>query len=122
MACDGMFAEMTISEEDIMSGFGPVKDNVGERRFELVVDGDMAFAEYHLSGDTMDFTHTLVPLAHRGRGVASALTRGALDSARDRGLKVIPTCSFIDRYIQAHPEYGDLLTERSRQRMQLDRE
>lgn len=113
---------MGVSEEDTMSGFGPVNDNVRQRRFELVVDGDMAFAEYHLSGDTMDFTHTLVPVSHRGRGVASALARGALDSARDRGLKVIPSCSFIERYIRSHPEYIDLLTERSRRRMQLDGE
>lgn len=97
-----------------MSKYGPVVNNADEQRFELVVDDVTAFAEYRLDGDTIDFTHTLVPVAHRGRGIASALARGALDSARAQGLKVIPTCSFFEVYIRSHPEYRDLVSERDR--------
>lgn len=96
-----------------MANLGPVTENERLQRFELIVDGDTAFAEYRLIGDTMDLTHTLVPPAHRGRGVGLALAKAALDAARDRGLKVIPTCWFIDRYIQSHPEYRDLLIDRT---------
>lgn len=92
-----------------MTQLGSVTDNESAQRFELELDGDIAFAAYRVSGDTIDFYSTVTPPAHRGRGVASALARHALDSARERGLKVIPTCWFFEVYIRGHPEYSDLL-------------
>jgi predicted GNAT family acetyltransferase len=86
-----------------------VRDNKAEHEFELVVDGHRAVAAYQLEGDTIVFTHTIVPKAIEGRGVASRLIRGALDQARDRGLKVIPQCPFVAAYIKRHPDVQDLL-------------
>ena len=86
-----------------------VIDNRAEYEFELDVDGLRAIAAYQLEGDTIVFTHTLVPRKLEGRGVGSKLIRGALDSARDRGLKVIPQCPFVKAYIERHAEYRDLL-------------
>jgi predicted GNAT family acetyltransferase len=59
--------------------------------------------------DTIVFTHTIVPKAIEGRGVASKLIRAALDSARDQGLKVVAQCPFVAAYMQRHPETRDLL-------------
>jgi uncharacterized protein len=86
-----------------------VRDNRAEQEFELTVDGHRALAAYQIEGDTIVFTHTLVPKAIEGRGVASKLIRGALDSARDRGLKVVPQCPFVAAYIKRHPDTQDLL-------------
>jgi len=86
-----------------------VRDNKAEHEFELVVEGHRAVAAYQLEGDTIVFTHTIVPKAIEGRGVASRLIRGALDQARDRGLKVIPQCPFVAAYIKRHPDVQDLL-------------
>lgn len=86
-----------------------VTDNRSEHEFELVVDGHRAVAAYQMEDDTIVFTHTIVPEAIEGRGVGSRLIRAALDSARDRKLKVIPQCPFVAAYIQRHPEYRDLL-------------
>lgn len=86
-----------------------VTDNRAEYEFELVVDGYRAVAAYQMEDDTIVFTHTIVPAQIEGRGVASKLIKGALDSARDRGLKVVPQCSFVRAYIERHPEYRDLL-------------
>ena len=86
-----------------------VTDNRAEHEFELEVDGHRAIAAYQLEGDTIVFTHTLVPKKLEGRGVGSRLIRGALDAARDRGLKVIPQCPFVKAYIERHSEYRDLL-------------
>ncbi|MBY0300778.1 MULTISPECIES: GNAT family N-acetyltransferase [Sphingomonas] len=86
-----------------------VHDNRSEQEFEITVDGHRAVAAYQLEGDTIVFTHTLVPAAIEGRGVASKLIRSALDSARDRGLKVVPQCRFVRAYIDKHPEVQDLL-------------
>ena len=86
-----------------------VRDNKAEHEFELVVDGHRALAAYQLEDDTIVFTHTIVPKAIEGRGVASRLIRGALDQVRDRGLKVVPQCPFVAAYIKRHPDVQDLL-------------
>ena len=86
-----------------------VTDNRAEHEFELEVEGHRAIAAYQLEGDTIVFTHTLVPKKLEGRGIASRLIRAALDSARDRGLKVIPQCPFVKAYIERHPEYQALV-------------
>ena len=70
---------------------------------------DRAVAAYQLDDNVIAFTHTLVPKALEGRGIGSRLIRAALDSARDRGLKVRPMCAFVAAYVVRHPEYRDLL-------------
>lgn len=89
-----------------------VRDNRAEQEFELDVEGHRAIAAYQREGGTITFTHTLVPKAIEGRGVASKLIRAALDSARDQHLKVVPQCPFVATFIERHPEYRDLLTRR----------
>ena len=83
-------------------------DNPAEHRFELTQDGETAIAAYSLDGDTITFTHTLVPPALEGHGVASTLIAYALSQARERHLKVVPACSFVAAYIERHPESADL--------------
>ena len=82
-----------------------VIDNQKESRFELSVDGSLAIAEYRISGDTIYFTHTETPWALQGRGVASKLIHAALVSAKERGLKIAPRCSFVASYVAKHPEF-----------------
>jgi predicted GNAT family acetyltransferase len=87
-----------------------VRDNAQERRYELPIDSrHAAFVEYRLMDGVIIFTHAETPPQFEGRGFGSMLAKGALDAARDRGLKVIPHCSFIAAYIRRHPEYSDLL-------------
>jgi predicted GNAT family acetyltransferase len=87
---------------------GAVTDAASRSRFELQEEGGTAFISYILEGDRITFAHTIVPEAMEGRGVGSRLVRGALDEVRERGLKVIPACSFVRHYIETHDEYGDL--------------
>lgn len=86
-----------------------VRDNVAEQEFELTVDGHRAVAAYQMEGGTIVFTHTHVPAEIEGRGVGTRLIRAALDSARDRGLKVVPQCRFVRAYMEKHEETRDLL-------------
>jgi predicted GNAT family acetyltransferase len=86
-----------------------VKDNTKLNRFELQVDGHMAFADYQLKDGTIVFTHTESPPALAGKGVASALITGALRQVRARGLKVVSRCSFVTAFFKRHPEYAGLL-------------
>ncbi|HVY56248.1 MAG TPA: GNAT family N-acetyltransferase [Xanthobacteraceae bacterium] len=86
-----------------------VRDNPILRRFELDADGHTAVAYYQRSPGVITFTHTEVPPELSGRGIGSALARGALDAVRAEGLKVVPKCPFISAYIAKHPEYQDLV-------------
>ena len=86
-----------------------VIDNKAEQEFELTVDGYRAVAAYQLEGDTIVFTHTEVPPEIEGRGVGTKLIGAALDSARDRGLTVVPQCPFVRAYMDKHPEMRDML-------------
>lgn len=86
-----------------------VTENSAEHRYELVVDGKLAFAEYRRHGNTLVFTHTLVPEEIGGRGVGTALIRGALDSARAQQLRIVPRCSFVAHFVRKYPEYRDLV-------------
>jgi uncharacterized protein len=86
-----------------------VVDNQEKGRFELEVPGGQAVADYRVEGGTIVMTHTEVPGELRGQGYGQQLARGALDIVRTRGLKVVPRCPFIRRFIEEHPEFGDLL-------------
>jgi hypothetical protein len=86
-----------------------VQDNRSEQEFTLDTDGGRAVAAYQREGDVIVFTHTNVPRAAEGRGTGSRLIRGALDSARDQGLRVVAQCSFVAAFIDKHPTYRDLL-------------
>jgi predicted GNAT family acetyltransferase len=86
-----------------------IRDNTAKHRFELDVHGKMAVSNYTLAPGVITFTHTETPLELRGLGIASRLIRGALESARARGLKVVARCRFVSAYIAKHPEFIDLL-------------
>jgi hypothetical protein len=85
----------------------PVRDNKSLSRFELDVEGAVAFADYRLAPGTVIITHTETPRALRGRGIASQLVQGALERIRDDGLKVVAGCSFVVDYLRKHPQIGD---------------
>ncbi|MCY1375880.1 GCN5-related N-acetyl-transferase [compost metagenome] len=41
-----------------------------------------------------------MPNVLRGRGIAAKLTETALEYAEDHGYTVIPSCSYVERYIE----------------------
>jgi predicted GNAT family acetyltransferase len=86
-----------------------VEHNSAAQRYQARIDRYLAVAEYRRSGDTLTFTHTEVPPALRGRGIAGKLVHAALEDARAQHLSVVPLCSFVATYIRRHPEYVSLL-------------
>jgi predicted GNAT family acetyltransferase len=77
-------------------------------RFAVQVEGEQAYLDYQTAGSTMHVTHTLVPDAIAGRGIAGRLVQAALNHARHEGWKVKPLCSYADAWMARHPEYADL--------------
>ena len=87
-----------------------VVDNPEKNRFEAYLDDELAgFAQYQLAKELIVFTHTEVDDAYEGKGVGSALVRGALDAVRGTRLRVLPLCPFVKRWIGKHDEYADLV-------------
>lgn len=86
-----------------------VSHNPTEHRFEVAVEGQLAIAEYKLTSPlVMRLTHTEVPQALEGRGIAGALARFAMAHAREHQLKIDPQCRYMSAYMDKHPETHDL--------------
>ena len=79
-------------------------------RFEVRIgERVVGLASYHVEGSSMTLPHTEVDPSVGGRGIGTTLVAGVLSAARERGLTVLPYCSFIRHYIQRHPQYMDLV-------------
>ncbi len=86
-----------------------VEHREDQHRFVARVDGDEAYLQYYpLSGGVLDYASTYTPPRLRDRHIASAIVKVALEYARNRGFRVVPSCWFVAGYIERHPEYGDL--------------
>ena len=69
---------------------------------ELVGRLDFSFKENVLS---IDHTYAY----KEGMGVGSLLVSAANDYAINRGLHVLPVCSFASVWYERHPQFGDIL-------------
>lgn len=96
-----------------------VTNNTQARRFEVELDGRIAFADYRLKPGQIVLPHTVVPPEFEGKGVASALARAAFGYARANGLKVVPTCAFMSGWVKKHPEQHDIVDDSCRETLGL---
>lgn len=86
-----------------------IEHNTEAQRFQYTEEGMLSVLDYTLRGGVMAITHTGVPEAVGGRGIAADLVQAALDTARENGWMVRPLCSYAAAYIRRHPEQQDLL-------------
>lgn len=76
--------------------------DANDHYFKANVDNNCAYLAYvNLGGDTIDLYRTFVPESLRGMGIAAQLTQAALDYAEKNDLKVIPSCSYVEKYMQS---------------------
>ena len=78
-------------------------------RFIAHGDGGQCLLEYRRAGNTLHITHTEVPPALQGRGLAADLVAAVLTEVRAQGWRVCPVCSYVRTYMRRHPETQDLL-------------
>ena len=88
-----------------------IKQDAEHNRFVSYVEGYKAVVEYALKDNVIDLYRTFTPPELRGKGVAGKLVKFALEHAKNNNLKVIPTCSYVKRYIERHENYKELLAE-----------
>jgi hypothetical protein len=83
-----------------------------KNRYELRLDGrKIGLVAYRRRDDVVVLTHTEIAPQCEGRGFGGRLVREALDDIRSQGLSVVPLCPFVSHYVEAHPEYGDLVAK-----------
>lgn len=85
-----------------------IRHDETRHRFDIEVEGHAAHLEYRLRGEVLVITHTEVPEAIGGRGIAGELVQAAVEYVRDAGLKVAPICSYSADWMDRHPEYASL--------------
>lgn len=85
-----------------------IRHDTAARRFETIVDGQHCELDYRLADKVMTITHTGVPVPVEGRGIASALTQAAMETARAEGWMVVPACGYAATWLRRHPEFADL--------------
>ena len=86
-----------------------IQHDVDAMQFSTTVEGRRCVLDYQLRGKRMSISHTGVPAAVSGRGIAAMLTQAALQHARSVGWKVVPQCSYAAAYIRRNAEYADLV-------------
>jgi len=72
--------------------------------------GPACYIEYsELGWGVIDMFETFVPEELRGRGVAEELARASLNACRKLGLRVVPSCSYLnERFLSRHPALASL--------------
>jgi predicted GNAT family acetyltransferase len=88
---------------------GIVVDDTARHRFVLAFPGGEALATYRKLGRYLVVSHTEVPAAARGQGIASRLVTGMFELARTRGELIVPACSYVAQWVRNHPDYHDVV-------------
>lgn len=87
-----------------------VTHNAERGRYEARVGGSFAgFAGYNDEDGVRDFNHTVTAPEFSGRGVAAAVVRTALDDTVRAGLKILPTCTYVQAFVKKNHDWDGSL-------------
>ncbi|MDL2211915.1 N-acetyltransferase [Erysipelotrichaceae bacterium OttesenSCG-928-M19] len=68
--------------------------------------GDLTFIKKGLK--VIDINHTYVPDEYRGQGYAALLLAKAVEYAKEKNKKIIPSCPYARRAFEKNEEYQEL--------------
>jgi predicted GNAT family acetyltransferase len=86
-----------------------VKNDKENERFVAEVEGQKAYLSYNIFDDKINFSSTFTPPELRGKGIAKIIVEYAFNYAKDNNLNVIPTCSYVQAFVEQNDNYKDLL-------------
>ncbi len=90
----------------------PVTKNDIQKRFEIEVDGHIAFINYGEFGNQIALVHTEVPEVLAGKGVAAALVEKTLKHIEEHDKLLLPFCPYVFAYIKKHPEWKRIVSKK----------
>lgn len=85
------------------------RDNKSASRYELVEDGQIAWADYRRAPGRLIIDHVESPQALRGKGTAGRLMTAVAAAARDDGVKITPICGYAASWLQRSKDFRGLL-------------
>ncbi|MCW3087033.1 MAG: acetyltransferase, partial [Sediminibacterium sp.] len=68
-----------------------------------------AFIDYRKEGDVVRLVHTEVPKELEGKGIAAQLVEKVFQYIEEHKLRIVPECSYVQHYLQRHPEWQRLV-------------
>ncbi len=90
----------------------PLVKNEKEHRFEIEVEGIIAFIDYKETHSQIALVHTEVPEIIGGKGVAAALVEKTLNYLEKHDNTLLPFCPYVFAYIKKHPEWKRIVDKR----------
>jgi predicted GNAT family acetyltransferase len=86
-----------------------IRDNPEKGRFDVFVGEHHAGFSMYRDVDVAEapqriFFHTVVFDEYEGRGLASTLTRTALEQTVREGRRIVPVCPYVARWVEHHDE------------------
>ncbi|MET3731316.1 GNAT family N-acetyltransferase [Moheibacter stercoris] len=94
--------------------------NEKESRFEMKVDGHLAFIDYKENPGVILLTHTESPLELEGRGVAKVLVEKTLRYLEENNYVLEPLCPYVFTYIKKNPEWKRILSDEFQEKINTD--
>ncbi|HTS23278.1 MAG TPA: GNAT family N-acetyltransferase [Casimicrobiaceae bacterium] len=86
-----------------------VHDSAHQRFLVRLPEGGGELVYRRIAPHTLELVHTEVAPALRGRGVGEALAQAAIAYVRAQGMRIVPSCPYIQSWLVRHPEHGDLV-------------
>jgi predicted GNAT family acetyltransferase len=81
-----------------------VTNNAAANRYELIEEGQTAFADYRREEGRLYIDYVFSPPALRGKGTSGRLMEGLAADARARGESITPICGYAAGWLKRHPD------------------
>jgi len=86
-----------------------VKHDKENDRFVAEIEGHKAYLSYNVYDDIINLLYAYTPPELRGKGIAKIVVEYAFNYAKANNQKVIPTCSYVQAFVERNDNYKDIL-------------
>ncbi len=79
-----------------------MKNNSALSRFELEVDGKVAYANYRIAKNILNIDYVFSPPELRGTGIAGKLMEEIVKYAKEQNMEIVPICGYAAAWMKRH--------------------
>ncbi|MTB53997.1 GNAT family N-acetyltransferase [Lewinella sp. W8] len=90
----------------------PLVKNDEKKRFELEVNGHLAFIDFKETTHRMALIHTEAAPELAGTGAAAAVVEKTLHWIDQHGKLLLPYCPYVFAYLKRHPEWKRIVDKK----------
>lgn len=87
-----------------------IKHDQINHRFYADISGKICELKYKkVDNKLLDYYSTFVPEPLRDQGIAEKITHYAIEYALSHNYHISPSCSYVRKYLNEHPEYANII-------------